>query len=516
MSDQAAESEATSRPSSTQEDLEEIKKDVKQLVQALRSLAPKTEADEPQRQSHCDPEEWLKWIRPTPERLETFDHLLSLMFIEDDAESSLGISQPISRYSPSFARDLTLRFVAVSGPQDISLRIKYPRISVAQIREYIMGLGFAPNAPGSYQVNETSDTPLWPRSYFDHELYYVSGNIYNDLSQYDLEKIRDKEELDNGLRQPADCGCGTLCLVTAPVEEGILDLRPVKFVLAQISRWNYTGPDRDTDQMHSSLITYFIGVFAGYWPSRNERSYFSRIHQLIHQSQNEICYSCTLQVHFRYFTSVELPLEAQQNAGGLRCHREHGQIFSKPLNVTLKERRISVIGLIFAGSKTPAFHSVLAMGEVGFGKIGNDNLKWRPGLEGTIAFQIALLVSVDVWEREWNSVLDSIDDCIRFRLDQTLRPKEIEQWMFDDNFERSRLYLTILQTLRIFGEYISTVSDDLRLLDDLFLKDARFPMQNMSQRELQAMRSNWEFVRETQKKAEQDLLMSKIVYILVT
>jgi hypothetical protein len=33
--------------------------------------------------------------------------------------------------------------------------------------------------------------------------------------------------------------------------------------------------------------------------------------------------------------------------------------------------------------------------------------------------------------------------------------------MFDDDFERSKLYFTILQILRIFGEYIRTMSADL-------------------------------------------------------
>jgi hypothetical protein len=38
---------------------------------------------------------------------------------------------------------------------------------------------------------------------------------------------------------------------------------------------------------------------------------------------------------------------------------------------------------------------------------------------------------------------------------------------FDLDFERSRVYFTILQVLRIFNECIQTVSRDLRALDSL-------------------------------------------------
>ncbi|TRX91096.1 hypothetical protein FHL15_008078 [Xylaria flabelliformis] len=503
MVDQAAESEATSIPASTGEDWEEVKKDLKQLVHELRSLAPKPEADEPQRQFDCDPEDWLKWIRPTPERVEKLDCIPSLMFTEDDVEFLLGISH-FSKYIPSFGRNLTLRFVADSDSQDTSLRDRNPHISAAQVRDYIMGLRLSPVTGGRYYVNETSTSWKWPCSYFDFDLYHIFGET--DLGRYNLKGPINTEYFSIVSSRAADRGYGTLCLVSAPVKEGVLDLRPVKFVLAQINRWNYTGIiGNELDRGHSALVMYFLGVFAGKWSSRNERSKFSLDYQhypLVYRTFSR----WTLQVHFRYFTSVRFPMGAQQNAGGLRCHREHGQIFSKALNVALKEERISVIGLIFTERNAPAFYSVLALGETNFGTPRDYNLKFSPGLEGTIAFQIAVLTSVDVWEKEWNSVLDSIDDCIRFRLDHTLRPEEIEKWMFDDNFERSRLYLTILQTLRIFGEYIGTVSDDLRLLDDLFSKNTNFPMNDMRRHELQALRSNWELVRETQKKVEQDLL----------
>ncbi|KAI0430427.1 hypothetical protein F5Y09DRAFT_341723 [Xylaria sp. FL1042] len=51
-------------------------------------------------------------------------------------------------------------------------------------------------------------------------------------------------------------------------------------------------------------------------------------------------------------------------------------------------------------------------------------------------------------------------------------PIQVSEWMFDANFERSSLYSTLLQVLRIFGEHIRTVSDDLDSLSSLLLNPA--------------------------------------------
>ncbi|KAI0859717.1 hypothetical protein F4860DRAFT_246304 [Xylaria cubensis] len=292
-------------------------------------------------------------------------------------------------------------------------------------------------------------------------------------------------------------------LIKAPVKDGVLNISWVNLIMAHISRWNYSDDSpAPMDILHFSCVLYFLGVFAGFWPSRKERLRFARQHSLFNFDTFDRWY---LQVHFRYFAGAAEVIK-NEDAYGLQCNREKGNV----AHYSFEEKRISVLGLLSADNftsnrTTPALYTVLVLGEANFSELDSYILKWRPGLQGTIAFQFAVLASVDVWETEWNKVLDQIEACLNFQLDQTSNPTEINLWMFDDNFERSRLYFTILQTLRIFGERITTTSDDLRPLDDLFLRRLNFPMQNMRQYELQALRSNWELVRETQRTAQKNL-----------
>jgi hypothetical protein len=303
-----------------------------------------------------------------------------------------------------------------------------------------------------------------------------------------------------------------------PVKDGILELRWIEFILAQTSFGNYansyqlTLPDSDYPRYLSSVIC-FLGTFAGKWPSRNERSEFSHKADMRSLGFNRYY----LQVHFRCFTCTSESLKPSPGTGGLQCLRQRGEIASDTLKVVphfFKERRISIFGILSTSdwsSNVPAFYRVLVLAEAGmvfpFQQVKASGLNRRAGLEGTIAFHAAIFATVGVWETEWNNVLDEVDDCLQLRLEEDLKPGVIGRWMFDDDFERSRLYFTILQFLRIFGECIRTVGADLRQLDDLFLKSPEhFPIQRMRPDELQVIRSNWESVMEVQERATKRLL----------
>jgi hypothetical protein len=258
----------------------------------------------------------------------------------------------------------------------------------------------------------------------------------------------------------------------------------------------------------------FLGVFAGHWLPGNERSRFSCCLKLRLEGMSRYY----LQAHFRYFTHVN-SLDWIPGTDGLRCPRQHCQITSDNPGVAsyFRERRISIFGILSTGDSAidgqavPVFYRVLVLDESDTGFF----LNRRPsgfggceGLEGTIAFHIAVLDTIGFWETEWNNVLDQIDNCLRFSLETHLQPEEIRKWMFDDHFERSELYFTILQILRVFGEYIRTLSLDLHYLDEVFCPEgpSDFPLKDMRPDELRIMRENWEKVIKVHEKAEKRLL----------
>lgn len=299
-------------------------------------------------------------------------------------------------------------------------------------------------------------------------------------------------------------------MMHAPVKKGGFHLRSLNLAVALISRWNYyritPGWPTDSDERHFGSVMYFLSVFSGSWPSPNDIARFSYVYDES-PAYGRSFRRHYLQVHFRYFTSVESLMKSE--GAGLECRREHIKIESKISGLAsnlFEERRLSVFGLISgpAGDDTmkgtPAFYSVLALGETGFRDPDKYDLKCRAGLEGTIAFQLAVLESLHIWETEWHKALGLIDKCLQVKIE------DVEKWMFDDDFERSKLYFKVLHILRMFGDQISSVSGDLHILDDLFTKEKHFPMVDMKHHELQALRSNWELVKAIYLRAEKGLL----------
>ncbi|KAI1735430.1 hypothetical protein F4680DRAFT_304494 [Xylaria scruposa] len=321
-------------------------------------------------------------------------------------------------------------------------------------------------------------------------------------------------------------GYGTLCYLKASVKEKILTFSSIIRIIAQLSRWcptlatnprppmanSFSLPDH---YRYTTAVNYFLGVFSGKWPSRNERVAFSLMYDTLQSTEK--FHRCFLQVHFRCFDAIT-SLEGSVETSGLKCNRERGRIDSSTLDNALyffEERRISIFGLLSSHRHAwltpcegcpPAFYSVFILQDFDISTDKSWDFEWSEGLEGTIAFHSAVFTSVSLWQKKWNDVLDGIDEHLRVRLEDTMHQQIINNWMFDNGFGRSRLYVTVLHVLRIFGEYIRTVSDDLRSLDDIFLEDDRFPMPDMRPEELRIMRSNWKSIKEFQNRAEENLL----------
>lgn len=256
-------------------------------------------------------------------------------------------------------------------------------------------------------------------------------------------------------------------LVQTPIQHSVLEFGWIAFILSQ------TGFLSDTDDhslVHSKAnlvsVLSFLGIFAGYWSSGTERATFASIRE----NKSEFSIPCDyVQLHFRLFTLVDTPSDVT-GSDGLLCRREQGQINYSTLGTValqFKERRVSIFGILssLAGRngawngtiRWPSMYRVLILAEEDM-DIPFDpdecKVRWRPGWGAMIAFQTAIFLIVKIWETEWNNVLDEIDNCLRFQLNQTLEPKQISSWMFDLDFGRSRVYFTILQVLRIFKECI--------------------------------------------------------------
>ncbi|KAI0096953.1 hypothetical protein GGR51DRAFT_542117 [Nemania sp. FL0031] len=509
-----------SRGTQTEDELGEIKADLKKLVETVQSLLPQPKPDDAERQFQADFELWGREIRPTPQKLEVYvDMLLSMFIINHNTTRELNTTRLPQGQWPSFANLLVLHVsdnwtVSPGTPSQGNVGLQ----SDARLREYIMLQRAQPytfhnvsNIPNQQlPVNETTTRWKWGFPYDEFRVYHAHITT-TQVSPWQAFGFPYEEFRDGPIRPVSRHGYGTLCLMLNTVKDGILSFQSINAILALIGRWGHKDDDtRSQDEKSTRSAIYFLGIFAGQWPSRNERPTFTLIQdspsgQILDNPFNRHY----LQLHFRCFKGIERP-KAKLGAGGLQCDREQGRIGS----YLLEERRISLFGLLSStrfvyrhlARPPPAFYSVLILTDFHF----DPDWSWEPecqdGLEGTAAFHAAVFTSVSLWQMKWNEVLDDIDNILGVRLQHTADPKERRRWIFDNNFERSELYVTILQVLRIFNDYIRTVSDDLRLLDSLFLNKDNFPMYNMSQDELRIMRANWNSVKKFQKETEQSLL----------
>ncbi|KAI1468036.1 uncharacterized protein F4812DRAFT_428609 [Daldinia caldariorum] len=91
-----------------------------------------------------------------------------------------------------------------------------------------------------------------------------------------------------------------------------------------------------------------------------------------------------------------------------------------------------------------------------------------------IAVFLRILLSIfPLWRRKWVETLNEIDKLVGVKIDELFDPgRDGATTMFDSTFDRSRLYFTVLQTLRIFSEWIQESGRELQQLQQDF--DANF------------------------------------------
>ncbi|KAI8944583.1 hypothetical protein F4801DRAFT_594826 [Xylaria longipes] len=89
------------------------------------------------------------------------------------------------------------------------------------------------------------------------------------------------------------------------------------------------------------------------------------------------------------------------------------------------------------------------------------------GAGGTslLQFLIVLTRGIDHWRKCWDIMMARIDGIISVQLQDTLDRRRWHMLMFDDSFQLSEQYFTVLQLLRIFEDWIEEVEkgiDDLK------------------------------------------------------
>ena len=300
------------------------------------------------------------------------------------------------------------------------------------------------------------------------------------------------------------CAHPSFSLLEHTASHGHFDFATINYIFVIMGRWIHGDKTTLTLFEFANSMMYFLTAHAGRWPSRNVRTSHSSMASYGPVSGPGFLLQW-LQIHFRCFEVVS-SFKDYERGTGLKCGRERAKIGT----YVLEERRISVLGSVSTSNgldeNPPPFFCIVILRDFQAAPEKSQGYNWKPGLEGTIAFQAAVFSSASLWEIKWNDVLDKVDEVLRVRLEDTMDREGIHKWLFDDNFQRSELYVAILQVLRIFGEYIRTASDDVSILDRVFLETKNFPMRDMTPRELEVMRSNWRLVKDFQKRAEEGLL----------
>ena len=99
------------------------------------------------------------------------------------------------------------------------------------------------------------------------------------------------------------------------------------------------------------------------------------------------------------------------------------------------------------------------------------------------------------------------------KIDDVMNDVKLKKLMFDDSFERSKLYFKVLQLLRIFSDEIQTSVRDLEYLNigetNTFIM-REFLSLRRSTADTKVLQKNWETVMKYQTEA-QDRLLNRIM-----
>ncbi|KAF3021964.1 hypothetical protein E8E14_010100 [Neopestalotiopsis sp. 37M] len=95
------------------------------------------------------------------------------------------------------------------------------------------------------------------------------------------------------------------------------------------------------------------------------------------------------------------------------------------------------------------------------------------GASGFVQFLIVLARAIDHWAKCWDAMLDKIDETVGVQLQDTLDKKRWEMLMFDNSFQLSEQYFTVLQLLRIYQDWIVEAEEGIDSLGEELINQCR-------------------------------------------
>ncbi|XDG04011.1 hypothetical protein ABKA04_003626 [Annulohypoxylon sp. FPYF3050] len=103
-------------------------------------------------------------------------------------------------------------------------------------------------------------------------------------------------------------------------------------------------------------------------------------------------------------------------------------------------------------------------------------------------------IALNDWEKGWMEVLSAIDSTTHVRFDDTRRDDYWSSLLFDNSFERSELYFTVIQLLRIIRQWAEESMADHIALQQEWLQARSHLGFNFTDNELRNIERNWDTI----------------------
>ncbi|OTB06099.1 hypothetical protein M426DRAFT_9921 [Hypoxylon sp. CI-4A] len=184
---------------------------------------------------------------------------------------------------------------------------------------------------------------------------------------------------------------------------------------------------------------------------------------------------------------------------GIVLEREHGKIHDSKHDIGFEEERMSLSLTMIQSSSTFAY-VLLVVSDMALETRPSKEIWQAHGINpcgkaiGIAQFQVMICIFSAKWEETWTRTLDSIDETIRVKLNDTLDKVMWDGLMFDESFQLSKKYFTVLQLFRIISDFVDESVRDQKSIRRKWLEDkTRFRL-NLSRDELASIERNWDTV----------------------